>query len=82
MKDIFWWEPKISKHKAVCFQLSWMENELGLGCDFKITWHESHSGFNFELRILGLWFNINFYDIRHWDDENNRWVIYEEDEHE
>ena len=80
MKDIFWWEPKISKHKAICLQLSWVQpRHIDLGCEFDSSWKDDHAGFALTISLFKIMFHFNFYDIRHWDDEKDQWVIYEED---
>jgi hypothetical protein len=34
---------------------------------------KDHGGLRFELNILGYSLDLNIYDSRHWDDENNCW---------
>jgi len=36
-----------------------------------------HAGLRINFILLGLDFDYNHYDIRHWDDENDKWCIYE-----
>ena len=43
--------------------------ELGLSYTIKCD----HAGFTLDLRILGLGFHYNYYDIRHWNSGNNKW---------
>jgi hypothetical protein len=36
-----------------------------------------HAGFHFSLNILGLNFDYNHYDIRHWNYDNDDWEKYD-----
>jgi hypothetical protein len=36
-----------------------------------------HAGFFFNIKILGLEFDYNKHDTRHWDWENDTWEVYE-----
>ena len=47
--------------------------------EFRIEWKTDHAGVSLWLGILGFDVGLHFHDTRHWDYENNRWVIYEED---
>jgi len=35
--------------------------------DFHTSWCTDHSGFRFSIALMSLYFNLNFYDTRHWD---------------
>ena len=47
--------------------------------EFKIEWETDHAGVRLWLGLLGFDVGLHFHDIRHWDYENNRWEVYEED---
>ena len=38
-----------------------------------------HAGVSLWLGLSGFDVGLHFYDTRHWDYENNRWEVYEED---
>jgi hypothetical protein len=40
------------------------------------TIRQSHSGLNIELGLFGYCFNFNFYDSRHWNDEDDCWEVH------
>lgn len=43
--------------------------------DFHISYNDEddHAGFYFNINVLGLFFEFNIYDIRHWDFDNECW---------
>ena len=47
--------------------------------EFRIAWKTDHAGVSLWLGLLGFDVGLHFHDIRHWDYENNRWEVYEED---
>ena len=47
--------------------------------EFKIEWKTDHAGISLWLGLLGFDVGLHFHDTRHWDCENNRWEVYEED---
>ena len=48
---------------------------------FMLNWTicQSHAGFDLELGLFGYNFHFNFYDSRHWNTEEGRWMIYTEE---
>ena len=48
---------------------------------FMLSWtiRQSHAGFDFEIGLFGYNFHFNFYDNRHWNYEEGRWMIYTEE---
>lgn len=36
-----------------------------------------HAGFYLTIKFLGIWLDYSYYDIRHWDYDNDRWEEYE-----
>jgi hypothetical protein len=67
----------IHKNKYVEFQVGkWgkdnHQNIFDIG--FKITNKCDHSGISFDLDIIGFHFYFKFYDTRHWNYEENRWM--------
>lgn len=47
--------------------------------ELEIRWKSDHAGVSLWLGLLGFDVGLHFYDTRHWDYENNRWEVYEED---
>jgi len=74
-------EIEISKYRILGWQLglfNW-NNWLNLEFHLNISHHCDHSGFNFYIQILGLFFEFESYDTRHWNNEKNTWEIYDVD---
>ena len=46
--------------------------------NFKIDWKCDHAGIEIQLSLLGITFNFNFHDNRHWDYINNKWEEYDD----
>lgn len=44
------------------------------------TMRQSHAGLDFEVGLFGYCFHFNFYDSRHWNYEEGRWMFYTEEE--
>jgi hypothetical protein len=45
---------------------------------FSLRWaiRQSHAGLMIDAGLLGYSINFNFYDNRHWNSEQGRWMIY------
>ena len=48
--------------------------------EFEFTTQQDHAGINIELALFGYQIGFTFYDNRHWNNEENRWMIYTEEE--
>lgn len=70
---------KISKNKSLEVQLSRGGNVL-IGFNIRASTREDHAGLMFEVELLRHFFIINFYDNRHWNDEEGRYVNYDNPE--
>ena len=48
---------------------------------FMLNWsiRQDHAGFDIELGLFGYNVHFNFYDNRHWNNEEGRWMIYTEE---
>jgi hypothetical protein len=48
---------------------------------FMLAWSicQSHAGFDIELGLFGYNVHFNFYDNRHWNTEEGRWMKYTEE---
>lgn len=45
----------------------------------QLTARRDHSGLSIELGLVGYSFNFNFYDNRHWNYEEKRWMFHTEE---
>lgn len=45
--------------------------------NFEITRKCDHAGIRLEVYLLGMMFHHRIYDIRHWDYDNDTWVVYD-----
>jgi hypothetical protein len=66
---------RVSTNKAWELEHTFYDGML-LDCEFKITTKEDHAGLHTMLGILGYAIHFSFYDTRHWDYENNTWMVY------
>jgi len=72
--DYFWREPKISRRKAMCIQLSKAATPSILRFDLDLSWRgHDHAGPGISLELFGYFFDFNIYDVRHWNYEEGRW---------
>lgn len=78
-KDYFYKSWRVTKHKSLEIQLSKAGDTL-VGTAFRWDTHCDHAGVMFELNLLRHFFIINLYDNRHWNDEENRYVNYDNPE--
>ena len=72
---------RLSKHKCLELQLSafgnfWHRLEVSVALRH---WHHDHAGVSFSVQVLNLYFELSFYDDRHWDPVANRFYAYPED---
>ena len=51
-----------------------------LAFNFNLTTRQSHAGLDIEAGILGYCVHFNFYDNRHWNYTEGRWMFYTEEE--
>jgi hypothetical protein len=71
------------KNKSFCFQIDNWGNRFAIfTIKFNIRPYQDHAGFEFEFEFLGLSFQLSFYDHRHWNNEEGRWMTEEEMEKE
>lgn len=73
-----------SKFGSTPFEYKFWEVQLYRSADifnfeFRISTKEDHAGINLGLGLLGLNFDFNFYDSRHWDHKNNEWHRYDQE---
>ena len=62
---------KITKHKAFELQTGRWKDYWSY-FDFQFKWNRKcdHAGIFFSIEIFGVHLYLNFYDIRHWSDDN------------
>jgi hypothetical protein len=64
----------ITKNKSLETQLAWIGWATLFEITIGISWRgRDHAGPLFEIILLGLFFSIQLYDKRHWDNEHNCW---------
>lgn len=66
------------KHKYVELELHTIETLIGF--NFLWTTRRDHAGIDIQLSLFGICLHFNFYDNRHWNDQEGRWKIYTEEE--
>ena len=73
------WDKKLTNNKNFEIQISKFEpHELFLfKVDFRF-WGSDHQGPSFEIDLFGYLFNIQIYDRRHWNWDEDRWQTDEE----
>lgn len=47
--------------------------------NFNWTIRQSHAGLDIELGLFSYCVHFNFYDNRHWNNEEGRWCVYDEE---
>ena len=72
------WNPywQLSKYKGLEIQVDWNTPEMAspFNFSFSITRHCDHAGVEFTFELLELlYFNVHFYDARHWDYEKKQY---------
>lgn len=65
------------KHKFV--ELDVHTTESLIGFNFLWTRFRDHAGVDIQLSLFGVCAHFNFYDIRHWNSKEGRWMIYTEE---
>lgn len=74
-KGIFFWFKPITNNKSVEIEIIRSNYHLfKIEIDLSFT-GKDHAGFRVEFAILGLQFNLYFYDNRHWDYKNSCWEL-------
>ena len=73
----WFWETPI-KHKYVEVEVLKLDNLFRI--EFQVTTQQDHAGFNIELGLFGYELHFTFYDNRHWNHEESRWMVYNEEE--
>lgn len=66
------------KHKY--WEVEVIKNDNLFRLEFQITTQQDHAGCNLELGLFGYEIHFTFYDNRHWNAEEGRWMFYTEEE--
>jgi len=82
MKERLFFNPtkKLSKNKSLELQSGIWQNWSYFNISTSWSRHTDHAGFRFEIEIFGLYFIFDTYDNRHWDWDNDRWMVYTTEE--
>ena len=56
-----------------------IKNDNLLRIEFEVTTQQDHAGTRLELGLFGYEVHFTFYDNRHWNHEEHRWMIYSEE---
>lgn len=64
-------EAHLWEHRSISVQLSWWPKDSDWYIRFHATTTGNHPGINLQWRAGHLMFDINFFDERHWDDDND-----------
>jgi len=70
----------ITKHKAFSIQVSNFHHSFRLlSFDFQWSWRRDHAGLKLEFGLLGISVLLDFYDARHWNYEEGRYMTADEE---
>lgn len=72
-----WHGPTMIANKY--WEVQIIKNDNLFRFEFGFTIMEDHAGINLELGLFGYEVHFTFYDNRHWDYEQRRWVVYNGD---
>lgn len=75
-KDYFYKSWRVTKNKTLEIQISRMGNSL-IGGSLRYSIRESHAGLVFDIGLLRRFISVSFVDNRHWNDEADRYVNYD-----
>lgn len=76
-RDLYQGEWTVTKNKTLGIRFdfyTWDWFEVGINTRWR---GQSHAGPSINLRFFGLGFTIELTDNRHWNDDENRWVNYD-----
>lgn len=61
------------------FEIQTIKDSNLLRFEFEFTIKQDHAGCNLELGLFGYEIHFTFYDNRHWNAEEDRWMFYTEE---
>lgn len=74
-----WNKVYLTPHSSKYIELEVYKDSNLLSLNFSWTIRTSHAGVDFDIGLFGLGFHFNFYDIRHWNYTEGRYMIYTEE---
>ena len=74
--NLFCTDMQLTGNKSLEVEVLFYSKDL-LKLQFSWTINTDHAGVNIAFGIFGYSLNINFYDHRHWDEDNNDWYNYQ-----
>ena len=77
IKEIYYWDKKITKNKALSIQFDRHKGRISIGCGLSLDFFQDHAGLVLDLEVPGYDLVVNLYDIRHWDYETKTWEKYD-----
>jgi len=67
---------RLIKHKAWELEHTYWSGQL-IDLDIRWTRNTDHAGLELVVGMLGYGIHFCIYDTRHWDFDNNKWVVYD-----
>lgn len=67
---------RLSEHK--CIELEVYKDATIVSCMFRLTTRTDHAGLMIDLGLLGYSVSFQYYDTRHWNEDEGRYYIYDE----
>ena len=77
--DYFYKAWRVTKNKTLELQISRSSDTL-IGGSFRWDIHCDHAGVLFDVSLFRRFIHVSFCDNRHWNDEENRYVNYDNPE--
>lgn len=68
----------VFKNKYI--ELEFYKDSSMISVNVSWTVRQSHAGLDIEFGLLGYCVHFNFYDNRHWNHKEGRWMFYTEEE--
>ena len=66
---------RLTKYKSCELEHTFYSGML-LDADIRWTRKQDHAGFEITVGVFGYGVHFMFYDVRHWDYETDKWVVY------
>lgn len=78
-KDYFYKSWRVTEHKTLELQISKGSDAI-IGTSFRWDMNCDHAGVMFDITLFRRFLHVSFCDNRHWNDEQNRYVDYDNPE--
>lgn len=66
-------------HPSKYIELEMFKDSTIVSFNFRFATRQDHAGVSIDIGLLGYSFKFQFYDIRHWNSVEGRWMIYTEE---